>query len=113
MVRKKSISSNSSNSDRELSDVADSDDVSLISELDEMFEQDITQVAERPVLKLRRLRAEVAVAMRSSGGRGERGPDCELTVILERGLGPLGPPLPAEEELETEAAGQLSGEAAL
>lgn len=53
------------------------------------------------------------MAMRSSGGRGERGPDCELTVILERGLGPLGAPLPAEEELETEAAGQLSGEAAL
>lgn len=46
MVRKKSIPSSSSNSDRELSDVADSDDVSLISELDEMFEQDITQVAE-------------------------------------------------------------------
>lgn len=35
-----------------------------------------------PVLKCSRRRAEVAVAIRSSGGRGARGPDCELTVIL-------------------------------
>ncbi|KAK9679987.1 hypothetical protein QE152_g39514 [Popillia japonica] len=41
--KKKSISSDSSNSDRELSDVADSNDVSIFPELDEMFEQDITQ----------------------------------------------------------------------
>lgn len=41
----------------------------------------------RPVLKWRRLRADVAVVIRSSGGRDERGPDCEFTVILEgRGL---------------------------
>lgn len=39
-------------------------------------------VAQRPVLKLSRLKAEVAVAMRSSGGLGDLGPDCEFTVIL-------------------------------
>lgn len=61
---------------------------------------DVFLVAQRPVLKLRRRRAEVAVAMRSSGGRGDRGPDCELTVILGRGTGEL---LLAEEELSVAA----------
>lgn len=44
-------------------------------------------VAFLPVLKWSRRRAEVAVVIRSSGGRGDLGgPDCELTVILGRGL---------------------------
>lgn len=45
-------------------------------------------VAFLPDLKWRRRSAEAAVAMRSSGGRGDfgGGPDCELTVILGRGL---------------------------
>lgn len=46
-------------------------------------------VVSRPVLKCNRLSADVAVLMRSSGGRGDLGPDCELTVILGRGLGLL------------------------
>lgn len=54
-----------------------------------------------PVLKCRRLSADVAVAMRSSGGRGARGPDCELTVILllvaDDGRG-LPPPDDGEDE---------------
>lgn len=57
-----------------------------------------------PVLKCKRLNADVAVAMRSSGGRGVRGPDCELTVILPLVLPLIGrgllPPDGEEEQEE-------------